>query len=195
MMRFLSLQLHDSPIELLRRIKNYEDTMVQEPCRSNQRLDITANHREAGHTDYMGNKRCYNCNELAHISTQCSKSQKIKKCYSCNQLGHVAVNCTKKRQNEASGSAVLLASTAVLRITTWVNISNTRMLALIDTGSDVNLIRLREYLEALPGTLDNDSIPLSGLGSIRVKTLGSFESVIEINGSHFLTKVPTCSPK
>ncbi|KAK9687963.1 hypothetical protein QE152_g35891 [Popillia japonica] len=79
------------------------------------------------------------------------------------------------------------------------------MLALIDTGSDVNLIRLREYLEALPGTvnlirlreylealpgtLDNDSIPLSGLGSIRVKTLGSFESVIEINGSHFLTKV------
>ncbi|KAK9686888.1 Retroviral aspartyl protease [Popillia japonica] len=140
-------------------------------------------------TGYMGKKRCYNCNELGHISTQCPKSQKIKKCYTCNQLGHVAANCTKKRQSEASGSAVLLASTAVPRITTWVKIGNTRMLALIDTGSDVNLIRLREYLEALPGTLDNDSIPLSGLGSIRVKTLGSLESVIEINGSHFLTKV------
>ncbi|KAK9717787.1 Zinc knuckle [Popillia japonica] len=117
MMRSLSLQLHNSSIELLRRIKNYEDRMVQEPCRSNQRLDKTANHRKAGHTGYMGKKRCYNCNELGHISTQCPKLQKIKKCYSCNQLGHVA-----------------------------------------------------------------------GLGSIRVKTLGSFKSVIEINESHFLTK-------
>lgn len=79
MMRSLSLQLHDSPIELLRRIKNYEDTMVQEPCRSNQRLDKTANHREAGHTGYMGKKRCYNCNELGHISTQLPKPQKNKK--------------------------------------------------------------------------------------------------------------------
>ncbi|KAK9700991.1 hypothetical protein QE152_g30884 [Popillia japonica] len=43
------------------------------------------------------------------------------------------------------------------------------MLALIDTGSDVNFIRLREYLEALPVTLDNDSIRLSEPGSIRVK--------------------------
>lgn len=119
-MRWLLLQLQDSPIELLRRIKNHKDIMLQERYQGEQRLNKTVNKQNtACCTEKI---QYYNRNQLGYISTRCPKSPKTRKCHSCNKFDHFAA--------------------------TYVKIGGIQKVALIDSGSDVNLSRLSEYLEA-----------------------------------------------
>lgn len=49
--------------------------------------------------------RCYNCNELGHVSTNCPKPRG-NTCFTCGQPGHMARTCTQPRrvQNVAQGN-------------------------------------------------------------------------------------------
>jgi hypothetical protein len=43
--------------------------------------------------------RCYNCNELGHVSVNCTKPRR-NVCYNCGQAGHISRNCTQPKRNQ-----------------------------------------------------------------------------------------------
>ncbi|XP_051168426.1 uncharacterized protein LOC127286153 [Leptopilina boulardi] len=49
-------------------------------------------------------KRCYECQDLGHIGSECPNKGKGKKCYKCNQFGnHIATNCPNVGASSSSG--------------------------------------------------------------------------------------------
>ena len=52
-------------------------------------------------------KRCYNCSELGHISSNCQKEKRLKgSCFSCHQTGHIYKDCPKKLSSTVVSAAI-----------------------------------------------------------------------------------------
>ncbi|GBL98895.1 Retrovirus-related Pol polyprotein from transposon 17.6, partial [Araneus ventricosus] len=110
----------------------------------------------------------------------------------CKGPGHYAVDCTKRRKdsknNKSSSSPVQICSRiSKERIKTRkITIGNKTFEALIDTGSSVTLIRedvSKGIIEQ--SKLSRDIVVLSGLGKYEVKTKGSFQREIELDGEKY----------
>ncbi|GBM88239.1 hypothetical protein AVEN_146375-1 [Araneus ventricosus] len=110
----------------------------------------------------------------------------------CRGSGHYAVDCTKRRKdsknNKSSSSPVQICSRiSKERIKTRkITIGNKTFEALIDTGSSVTLIRedvSKGIIEQ--SKLSGDIVVLSGLGKYEVKTKGSFQREIELDGEKY----------
>ncbi|GBM76597.1 Transposon Tf2-9 polyprotein [Araneus ventricosus] len=110
----------------------------------------------------------------------------------CKGSGHYAVDCTKRRKdsknNKSSSSPVQICSRiSKERIKTRkITIGNKTFEALIDTGSSVTLIRedvSKGIIEQ--SKLSRDIVVLSGLGKYEVKTKGSFQREIELDGEKY----------
>ena len=43
--------------------------------------------------------KCFNCNQLGHLSRDCDKPKKIVKCYNCEGVGHIASRCDQPKAN------------------------------------------------------------------------------------------------
>ncbi|GBN36639.1 Retrovirus-related Pol polyprotein from transposon 17.6, partial [Araneus ventricosus] len=113
-------------------------------------------------------------------------------CSYCKGSGHYAVDCTKRRKdlknNKSSSSPVQICSRiSKERIKTRkITIGNKTFEALIDTGSSVTLIRedvSKGIIEQ--SKLSRDIVVLSGLGKYEVKTKGSFQREIELDGEKY----------
>ncbi|GBL77560.1 hypothetical protein AVEN_55029-1, partial [Araneus ventricosus] len=113
-------------------------------------------------------------------------------CSYCKVSGHYAVDCTKRRKdsknNKSSSSPVQICSRiSKERIKTRkITIGNKTFEALIDTGSSVTLIRedvSKGIIEQ--SKLSRDIVVLSGLGKYEVKTKGSFQREIELDGEKY----------
>ncbi|GBN28082.1 Transposon Tf2-9 polyprotein [Araneus ventricosus] len=116
----------------------------------------------------------------------------IKPKHYCKGPGHYAVDCTKRRKdsknNKSSSSPVQICSRiSKERIKTRkITIGNKTFEALIDTGSSVTLIRedvSKGIIEQ--SKLSGDIVVLSGLGKYEVKTKGSFQREIELDGEKY----------
>ncbi|GBM96973.1 Retrovirus-related Pol polyprotein from transposon 17.6, partial [Araneus ventricosus] len=110
----------------------------------------------------------------------------------CKGSGHYAVDCTKRRKdsknNKSSNSPVQICSRiSKERIKTRkITIGNKTFESLIDTGSSVTLIRedvSKGIIEQ--SKLSRDIVVLSGLGKYEVKTKGSFQREIELDGEKY----------
>ncbi|GLV40240.1 hypothetical protein CBL_07164 [Carabus blaptoides fortunei] len=66
-------------------------------------------------------------------------------------------------------------------------IGNTVVTALVDTGSDVNLITATKFLELENITLEKESMILTGIGDSELKTLGKFNCNIDVDEGNFFT--------
>ncbi|GFW55069.1 retrovirus-related Pol polyprotein from transposon 17.6 [Trichonephila clavipes] len=135
--------------------------------------------------------------------TSYSGKSKRLTCSYCKGSGHYAVDCTKRPKcskiNTSTDSSIQICSrTSRERIKTRkITMGNKIIEALIDGGSSVSLIRedvSKGIIE--PSKLSKDIAVLIGLGKYEVKTKGSFQRKIELDGEqYFLTwhVVPTPS--
>ncbi|GFT26387.1 retrovirus-related Pol polyprotein from transposon 17.6 [Trichonephila clavipes] len=133
--------------------------------------------------------------------TSYSRKSKRLTCSYCKGPGHYAVDCTKRPKcskiNTSTDSSIQICSrTSRERIKTRkITMGNKIIEALIDGGSSVSLIRedvSKGIIE--PSKLSKDIAVLIGLGKYEVKTKGSFQRKIELDGEqYFLTwhVVPT----
>jgi len=62
-----------------------------------------------------------------------------------------------------------------------VSISGRKMDALIDTGSDINIIRAEEYVKIGAPKLGKQTIRFRGIGTEYNETLGEFDIVVNID--------------
>ncbi|GFW32623.1 transposon Tf2-9 polyprotein [Trichonephila clavipes] len=124
--------------------------------------------------------------------TSYSGKSKRLTCSYCKGPGHYAVDCTKrpkcsKINNSTDSSIQIYSRISRKRIKTRkITMGNKIIEALIDSGSSVSLIRedvSKEIIE--PSKLSKDISVLIGLGKCEVKTKGSFQRKIELDGEEY----------
>ncbi|GFV33364.1 transposon Tf2-6 polyprotein [Trichonephila clavipes] len=120
------------------------------------------------------------CNDYNHVKGYCKGP------------GHYAVDCTKrpkcsKINNSTDSSIQICSRISRERIKTRkITIGNKIIEALVDSGSSVSLIRedvSKGIIE--PSKLSKDISVLIGLGKCEVKTKGSFQRKIELDGEEY----------
>lgn len=117
--------------------------------------------------------------------------QKGTRCFECKEFGHIAANCKKKKIkiNEVK-SACDIAKTECKYLKD-VKIDNENLVALIDTGSDLSLIREDQYLNIGSPNLTHREIVFRGIGAQNFKTKGKFDIEIKTttDDDYFLTSL------
>lgn len=100
---------------------------------------------------------------------------------SVSEYGHVAAKCTKDRPKET----YIVSRPNMKKHVKKVNIEDFKVVALLDTSSDLTFMRSDEYEKiGSPGLL-NRSLKFEGLGSIGNTTMGDFSKNVVIDDNEF----------
>ncbi|XP_023234497.1 uncharacterized protein LOC111634047 [Centruroides sculpturatus] len=122
--------------------------------------------------------KCFNCNEIGHISSNCSYKSEGIRCFKCKKFGHKANACPQKEVNKMELSHFSRCNN---KIETDVEILGAKTKGLIDTGSDVTMIPRHFYDKVGTPKLNSDGASLIGLDGNSISPLGFFESEIKID--------------
>ena len=128
-------------------------------------------------------KRCGSCAGKYHATADCPTKEKGVKCFQCQGYGHIAAKCEKgsgKQVNECNNPTV--RDRKVYKI---VTIGNKRLIALLDTGSDLHLMKAEQYIMLGSLSFTGPAIAYKGIGKDGMMTLGSFVTDVEIDDSDF----------
>lgn len=131
--------------------------------------------------------RCYNCGAKGHKSRDCKKKELGKKCFKCQKFGHTAIQCdtvqeSKVDKKQSSVNTVICSSNKMLK---EVIISDTCVNALIDTGSQVTIMREDIYSKINSEQLLNTTIYLAGFGKGEARSVGCFQTIVKIDDEEF----------
>jgi Zinc knuckle./Retroviral aspartyl protease. len=127
------------------------------------------------------NKNCFNCQEKGHISGNCPKKSKGIRCYKCGVHGHITVNCPGRTESTEKESCDATYSGSG-KYYKEVQVANNTIIALIDTGSDLSLIRAENYIRIGAPRLGNTKLRFRGIGSNCNDTIGDFSTDIIVDG-------------
>jgi len=88
------------------------------------------------------NKHCFNCGSSEHDVKNCTDADKGPKCFKCNCFGHIASKCNAKTNSSLETTpATVSCVNSVDDKFIMVDIEGRKSRALLDTGSEVSLIR------------------------------------------------------
>ena len=124
--------------------------------------------------------RCYNCGDLGHKSADCVNKAKGVKCFRCNKFGHVAANCPIS--NKVSCNIV---ETRTGKCVKDIDVNGIKLTALIDSGSDLTLIRQKEYREIGSPARLNAKTNFRGTGLKEHTTLGRTRINVSIDSESY----------
>ncbi|KAK7873768.1 hypothetical protein R5R35_005765 [Gryllus longicercus] len=127
-----------------------------------------------------GQKRCFSCGSKEHERVNCTNKDKGPKCFKCNMFGHIAPNCTKESQ-----SVGCISSNDEGLISMKVRGRNYR--ALLDTGSDVNLVPTDIYETIGRPEMSPTTRCFTGLGNKTTNPVGRVKLDIEIDNQVYST--------
>ncbi|XP_011860175.1 PREDICTED: uncharacterized protein LOC105557527 [Vollenhovia emeryi] len=147
--------------------------------------------------DAKSDVRCYNCGAKGHISKDCGNKSLGKRCFKCQAFGHTAAECEKKGETKESASvqtcdlANNIAGTSKVNMCKDIVVNNVRVKALIDTGSQVTVLREDIFIDTeLPmSQLRNTDTLLIGFGKNETRPLGYFQTIVQIDGGEFPSTV------
>lgn len=133
--------------------------------------------------DPVKNKRCFNCGSKMHLSNECPDRPKGPKCFKCGEFGHVATKCHKDnkspRTEKTRCDAVQSNDKKTYKDAT---LFGKKVTAMLDTGSDLNLVRASFYEKLGALLLEKRTIPFDSVGATNHRTLGRFKAEIIIDG-------------
>lgn len=90
-------------------------------------------------------KRCFNCGEREHVSANCPTKTLGAKCFGCGRRGHIAAKCPEKGNNTGKSVVASISRISCKRYTCEVILNGQIIVALIDSGSDISIMRETEY--------------------------------------------------
>lgn len=175
-----------------KKLKDYSDMrkkISNRPTTSN-----TTPQRPQIRRNYNG-KRCFNCGDLDHQAPACKKGIK---CFRCNEFGHKGPECTNKPKNtlniQNNTSIKMNCTEGKVNVTEdirearapykKIKINDVEVTALIDTGSDVNLIKISEVENILRDKSSYTSdftINLTGIAGKELRTEGVLNAILTID--------------
>lgn len=140
--------------------------------------------KREGSSRYGHERRCFQCGENSHLRHECKNPPK---CYSCGEVGHISPLCPKKETN----ATVSLArpSGEGVAANKRLKVNGQEMDALIDTGSDINIISTEAVRKLEICHVHPTGMRVNGVGAKDVPCRGVFDAHIEVDGHTFCTKV------
>ena len=127
-------------------------------------------------------KRCYNCGDEEHVCAECPNKSRGRKCFKCRGHGHIASKCNDlgKTFKEVYNARKLLQASCKS-----VGIRNFELSALIDTGSDLTLMRADQYVRIRAPKLRREIVEFRSIVSERNFALGKFSTNIVIDDESY----------
>ncbi|KAI4486991.1 hypothetical protein M0802_012131 [Mischocyttarus mexicanus] len=113
---------------------------------------------------------CFSCGSPDHSVKQCSALGKGPKCFRCNEFGHIASEC-QKRVNLIVASEDLES----------VVIQGKEFMALVDSGSDLTLLREDKFTEIGSVELTNTIKRAEEAGNGKIRIIGAFVGEINVD--------------
>lgn len=131
--------------------------------------------------------KCEFCKRLGHTEAECRTKKMV--CYECKKTGHKATTCPGRGDTTKNASKDVLICNRIQRERSmYKNISiNSYVLdALLDTGSEVNILREDHYWKiANRPEMEKPELTLSGIGSNSIRTLGFATFNVNIDDQKF----------
>ena len=115
-------------------------------------------------------KKCNICDSTEHRSFNCPDRNKFKKCFKCHEIGHVAYKCIKSTDSEKKECALI--ETWSGRYVKNVLLNGENMSALLDTGSEISLLRESQFVRLGKPELSGKRMMFKGIGSSLIQSLG-----------------------
>lgn len=136
-------------------------------------------------------RRCYNCGGRNHLSADCPNKEKGIKCFKCGEHGHIAAKCVGKGSDVRGSCAVSEYRDEKYYKNVYIN--NRCVIAMLDTGSDICLMREDCYARLNVPSLKENKTCFHGIGSSKNETLGEFDANIYIDDNSFSIKIRVIS--
>jgi len=139
---------------------------------------------DKGKKTLIDDRRCYNCGEREHVSVNCPTKTLGVKCFGCGAHGHIASKCKKKINNSNVEKSVvaLVSRVPQKKYLQEVMFGDRAIVALIDTGSDISILRSNEYAKMGSPRMRVADTEFCGIGGFSAKILGEFQASIIIDG-------------
>lgn len=168
--------------ELKEKFESYEDMKENLRTRS-RRTEEKTKKTIRGTTAQENVRRCFLCGDRNHLSANCPTKSKGAKCFKCREYGHIASECNgmKNPVKDVSSTSEESRKKRVMD----VQIENCKLVALIDSGSDLNLMRADRYVKIGAPKLKNRILQFRGVGAERNYTMGEFITNILIDDTTY----------
>ncbi|GFW02872.1 retrovirus-related Pol polyprotein from transposon 412 [Trichonephila clavipes] len=134
-------------------------------------------------------QRCFNCNDIGHLSKSCPNHSRGPRCLSCNLYGHKSFECRRANLNNTStppsGVNAVHELPSPINMCKDVTIFGRKLNELVDTGSNLTLLRNSTYINIDAPPLKQTNTLLTGFGFSRINVIGTFDSEITIDDQIF----------
>ncbi|XP_076660361.1 uncharacterized protein LOC143363699 [Halictus rubicundus] len=146
------------------------------------------NRRADGWAPRKETRKCYNCNEPNHLSANCPAKARGLKCFRCGQHGHIAPACPR-RSTEAEKNVNVVVQSPTTKSCKMVRVNNRAITAIVDTASDLTLMRALCYVRIGAPCLRGSETMFAGIGSNGNETLGKFTTDVVIDGNTYAIRI------
>ncbi|GFT81523.1 retrovirus-related Pol polyprotein from transposon 412 [Trichonephila clavipes] len=134
-------------------------------------------------------QRCFNCNDIGHLSKSCPNHSRGPRCLSCNLYGHKSFECRRANLNNTStppsGVNAVHELPSPINMCKDVTIFGRKLNGLVDTCSNLTLLRNSTYINIDAPPLKQTNTLLTGFGFSRINVIGTFDSEITIDDQIF----------
>jgi len=128
-------------------------------------------------------RNCFNCGLPDHLGKDCPTKENGPKCFKCGGRGHIALKCPEKRTDvKESNSAEQVTQT---KCNKKVAINGYSVVALIDTGSDLCIMRADQYSDIGSPPLVRKETRFRGVGLTENKAFGEFRAELTADGHSY----------
>ncbi|GFV67440.1 peptidase A2 domain-containing protein [Trichonephila clavipes] len=124
-----------------------------------------------------------------HLSKSCPNHSRGPRCLSCNLYGHKSFECRRANLNSTStppsGVNAVHELPSPINMCKDVTIFGRKLNGLVDTGSNLTLLRNSTYINIDAPPLKQTNTLLTGFGFSRINVIGTFDSEITIDDQIF----------